>query len=105
MLMNQQESNVILSVMINGKEIDLIENRPFDKCFIKSKIKYASYKVRFVPFTRILLMNTLVLHDLDEKTNESDNLIKLQDDYIATTIEAEKLVFNKFFTARLPKIR
>ena len=39
------------------------------------------------------------------KRQISDNLRKLQDDYIAATIEAKKLGFNRFFTARLPKIR
>ena len=38
-------SNQGLSVMINGKETDSIDNRIFDKCFIKSKIKDIFYKV------------------------------------------------------------
>ena len=60
--------------MINGKEDDEIENKPFDRCFIKSKILDAFYKVGFVPFTLKCLANPKVRHEIDEGTSKSDEL-------------------------------
>ena len=98
-------NNNDLSVMINGNDTDTLENRPFDRCFTKSKIKDAFYKVGFVPFTRECLKNPLVRHELDGISSESSIMRKLQSDYITTTHEVEKLGFNNVFTARLPKIK
>ena len=98
-------TNYDLSVMINGKPSDPIDKNSFEKCFIKSRIQDAFYKVGFIPFTRKCLSNPLVHHELDENLTESDSLRKLQDDYITTTIEAEKLGFNNVFIARLPKVK
>ena len=49
--------------------------------------------------------NPLVHHELDGKSNESDNLRHLQGDYITTTHETERLGFNDVCTARLPKAK
>ena len=54
-------TNADLSVMINGKEDDEIENKSFDRCFTKSKILDTFYKVGFVPFTRKCITITLWL--------------------------------------------
>ena len=84
--------------MINGKVSDTIENKPFDKYFINHKIQDAFYKVGFIPFTRKCLSNPSVRRKLDNNTKESDNVRKLQEDYTATSLEAERLGFNKVFT-------
>ena len=67
-------TNADLSVMINGKEDDEIENKPFDRCFIKSKILDTFYKVKVVPFTRKCITNSVVRHELDEGISKSDEL-------------------------------
>ena len=59
----------------------------------------------FVSFTRKYLSNSLVFHELNDNTADSDSLRKLQNVYLITTIEAEKSGFINVFTARLPKIR
>ena len=51
------------------------------------------------------MSNSLVFHELNDNTADSDSLRKLQFFYLITTIEAEKLGLNNVFTARLPKIR
>ena len=89
-------NNYDLSVMINGKDTDTIENKPFDRCFIKTKIKNAFYKVDFFPFVR---------HELDGNSNENENLRQLQSDYITTTLDVEKIGFNNVFTTILPKAK
>ena len=96
-------TNADLSVMINGKEDDEIENKPFDRCFIKSKILDAFYKVGFVPFTRKCLSNPKVRHELDEGTSKSGELEKIQENYNKHRKEVEKLGFNNVFDAKLPK--
>ena len=96
-------TNADLSVMINGKEDDEIENKPSDRCFIKSKILYAFYKVGFVPFTRKCLSNPKVRHELDEGTSKSGELEKLQENYNKHRKEVEKLGFNNVFDAKLPQ--
>ena len=92
-------TNADFSVMINGKEDDEIENTPFDRCFIKSKILDAFYKVGFVPFTRKCLTNPVVGHELDEGISKSDELEKLQEKYFERRKEVEKLGFNNVFDA------
>ena len=94
-----------LSAMINENDTNTLENKPFDRCFAKTKIKDAFYKVGCVPFTRECLINPLVRHELDGISSESPIMRKLQSNYITTTHEVEKLGFNNVFTARLPKIK
>ena len=88
--------NYDLSVMINGKDTNTIENKPFDSCFIKTKIKNAFYKVDFFPFVR---------HELDGNSNENDNLRKLKSDYITSTLDVKKIGFNNVFTTILSKAK
>ena len=85
--------------MINGKEDDEIENKPFDRCFIKSKILDTFYKVGFVPFTRKCITNPMVRHELDEGISKSDELEKLQEKYFERKKVVENLGFSNAFDA------
>ena len=96
-------NNYYLSAMINGNDADTLENKSYDRCFTKTKIKDAFYKVGSFPFTRECLNNPLARHELDGISNESAIMRKLQSNNITTTREVEKLGFNNVFTAILAK--
>jgi hypothetical protein len=69
-----------LSTVVNGKQGDLLENRPFDRNFTKAKICASWVKVGFVPFTRNCVKHKKVRHERGQRKKDV-SLEKVHNEY------------------------
>jgi hypothetical protein len=70
-----------LSTVVNGKQGDLLENRPFDRNFTKAKISASWVKVGFVPFTRNCVKHKKVRHERGQREKDVVSLEKVHNEY------------------------
>ena len=56
-----------LATVVNGKQDDEIDNKPFDKFFTKERIVASWAKVGFVPFTQNCVHSKKVRHELAQR--------------------------------------
>jgi hypothetical protein len=63
-----------LATVVNGKQGNEIEERPFEKIFTKAKICASWSKVGFIPFTRNCIKHKKVRHELGQR--EKDLLLE-----------------------------
>ena len=72
-------SNSNLAYIVNGKQEDPVEERPFDFCFVLDKIFKSWMNVGLIPFTRECMKHPKVCHLLGEGgSNEGETQSKLQ---------------------------
>jgi hypothetical protein len=59
-----------LATVVNGKQGETIENRPFDNNFTNAKIRASWVKVGFVPFTRNCITHKKVRHERGQREKD-----------------------------------
>jgi hypothetical protein len=109
---NGQDVKAIVSLnftdlpnIVNGKDGDPINERPFVHMFTEAKILHSWEKIGFVPFTRNCLHHPKVRSELGQKETNTD-LEELQVRYNRLTEEAEQAGFNRgVFDAEIPVAR
>ena len=60
-------TNEDLGYIVNGREGELVKDRPFDFTMTKERIMKCNARVGFVPFTRACLKNKHVRHELGQR--------------------------------------
>ena len=74
-------TNDDLPMIVNGNDVDYIENRPFDYCFTKEKIKNCFARVGNVPFTRKAVETPNIQHEMNEKDEKAEDISLLSHQY------------------------
>ena len=74
-------TNDDLPMIVNGDDLDDIEDKPFDYCFTKEKIINCYARVGYVLFTRKALENPNIGHEMNEKDGKTADLSLLSHQY------------------------
>ena len=74
-------TNDDLSMIVNGDDLDYLEDKPFDYCFTKDIIEYCFARVGYVPFIRKALENPNIRHEMNGKDGKLENLSLLSHQY------------------------
>ena len=90
-------------MILNGDDFDYIEDKPFDYCFTKEKIKNYFAKLGYVPITRKALRNPNIRHEMNEKDGKAEDLFLLSKLYETTKndLREKEFTVERVFDAKI----